>query len=233
MMEAFFDRKDMYMERTLPKVSYQEVLHYLGCQTADDLLDQQIRQAMMTLEQLAKPKIVYQITDIVDRDSILGIPLIGKDIHTLLKTCDQAICMALTLGTAVDVETKRLSIKDMGAMLVFDAVCNAGIEALANAFQEELRRSYLVKKRYLSDRFSCGYGDFDISVQKKFCEALDTKRKIGVFVNESSLLIPLKSVTAIIGISNQRQPKRITGCEHCDLKETCVLRKGGMSCGNK
>lgn len=220
------------METALPKISYEEVLHYLGCQMVDERTKQQILSAIEKIKQLAKPKIVYQITDVQGCENALGIELHGHDIKELLSTCDQAVFMAATLGNAVDVEAKRLSIKDMGDMLVFDAVCNAAIEAVADTFQEELKQQYLKQGRYLSDRFSCGYGDLSISIQKQFCEALDTKRKIGLFVNASSLLIPLKSITAIIGISDKKQKKRITGCAYCDLKDTCLLRKGGTRCGS-
>ena len=220
------------MERSLPDIAYEEVLHFLGCREVDDQTRQQILSAMDKARKLAKPKIVYQISTLHGCENSLGIPLEGQDIAKLLKTCDQVVFLAATLGTAMDVESKRLALKDMGDMLVFDAVCNAAIEAVADAFQEELKRSQLQKHRYLTDRFSCGYGDLSISIQNAFCEALDTKRKIGLYVNTSSLLIPLKSITAIIGISDEKQPKHITGCAYCDLKETCLLRKGGKRCGN-
>ena len=47
------------------------------------------------------------------------------------------------------------------------------------------------------------YGDFPIEMQPAICEALESNKKIGVFVNESLLLSPSKSVTAIIGIENK------------------------------
>lgn len=219
------------MERVLPDIPYEEVLHYLGCTEVDEQTKGQILHAIDKAKKLAKPKIVYQIVRIKGCENDLGIPLHGHDIEELLATCDQAVFMAATLGSAMDTEVKRLSIQDLGDMLIFDAVCNAAIEAVADAFQEELRLEFNRQGRYLSDRFSCGYGDLSISIQHQFCEALDTRRKIGLFVNASSLLLPLKSITAIIGISKEKQQKRITGCEYCDLKDTCLLRKGGTRCG--
>ena len=232
MDESFFCKeRKMSMERLMPDIPFDEVLHYLGCKEADEHLTNQIQTQIKRVKELAKPKVVYHISTIHGYDNDLKIPLHGKDIRELLKTCDQVIFMAATLGTAIDVETKRLSLKDMGDMLVFDAVCNAGIEAFANDFQEELAQKYAKQHRYLTDRFSCGYGDLRIDIQKTFCERLDTKRKIGLFVNESSLLIPLKSITAMIGISDKKQEKRISGCAYCDLKDTCELRKRGNRCG--
>lgn len=219
------------MEKQMPDIPFDEVLHYLGCKEADEQLTTQIQTQIKRVKELAKPKVVYHISEIHGYENDLQIPLHGQDIKELLKNCDQAIFMAATLGTALDIEAKRLSLKDMGDMVVFDAACNAAVEAFANTFQKELAHDYAKKHRYLTDRFSCGYGDLRMDIQKTFCERLDTKRKIGLFVNASSLLIPLKSITAIIGISNEKQKKRISGCAYCDLKDTCELRKRGNCCG--
>ena len=219
------------MQRQLNAISDKEILHYLGCHEADEILNQQIQIAREKVYKLARPKIVYQIVPIHGLDNELHIPLHGKDIKELLVTSDQVLFMAATLGNAIDIETKRLSIKDMGDMLVFDAVCNAAIETIADEFEQEQRQLFYQNNRYFTDRFSCGYGDLNINIQKAFCEALDTKRKIGLYVNESYLLMPLKSITAIIGISELPQPKRITGCQGCDRRTFCELRKRGIFCG--
>ena len=219
------------MERQLNTIPVKEVMHYLGCQSGDARLEQQIAQAIQRVLQLARPKLVYQVVTVSGYDNELQIPLHGEDVKRLLQSCHHAIFMAATLGAAVDLETKRLAIKDMGELLVFDAACNAAIEVLADEFQEERRVYYQARKQYLSDRFSCGYGDLSIQIQKAFCDALDTKRTIGLYVNDSYLLMPMKSITALIGIADQPQPKRISGCENCDMKETCQLRRGGQRCG--
>ncbi len=69
-----------------------------------------------------------------------------------------------------------------------------------------------------------------IGIQGDICRILDTPRKIGVSVSESGILIPRKSVTAVLGIADTPQPKRISGCAHCDLYETCAYRREGRTC---
>lgn len=54
---------------------------------------------------------------------------------------------------------------------------------------------------YTRPRFSPGYGDLPINMQKDIFAALDCPRKIGLSLNESLLMSPSKSVTAIIGVS--------------------------------
>ena len=61
--------------------------------------------------------------------------------------------------------------------------------------------------------------------------ALDASRRLGLTVTESCLLNPVKSVTAVIGLSDRPQAARIRGCGYCRMRESCALRKGGRHCG--
>ena len=63
------------------------------------------------------------------------------------------------------------------------------------------------------------------------CAALDTGRRLGVTVTPSLLMNPVKSVTAVIGLSDAPQPARVRGCGACNLRETCQFRKEGKTCG--
>ena len=52
----------------------------------------------------------------------------------------------------------------------------------------------------LLPRYSPGYGDLPLSVQPDFLAALDAQKTLGITLTETFLMIPSKSVTAIIGI---------------------------------
>ncbi len=54
---------------------------------------------------------------------------------------------------------------------------------------------------YLTDRFSPGYGDMPLAQSGQICEVLNTGRSIGLTVSQSGILMPRKSVTAVLGIS--------------------------------
>lgn len=55
----------------------------------------------------------------------------------------------------------------------------------------------------LKPRFSAGYGDLPLEVQKDIFRVLDCPRKIGLTLNDSLLMSPTKSVTAIVGIEDE------------------------------
>lgn len=49
-------------------------------------------------------------------------------------------------------------------------------------------------------RFSCGYGDLPLKLQREIFPALQVTKNIGVTLTDGDLMIPEKSVTAIVGI---------------------------------
>ena len=59
--------------------------------------------------------------------------------------------------------------------------------------------------RTCTPRFSPGYGDLPLETQRDVFRLLDCERKIGVWLNESLLMTPSKSVTAIFGLLGENK----------------------------
>jgi len=55
----------------------------------------------------------------------------------------------------------------------------------------------------LARRFSPGYGDLPLSIQPQMISATNANKYLHISVNESLLMIPQKSITAIIGIRSE------------------------------
>lgn len=117
----------------------------------------------------------------------------------------------------------------MSRAVILDACASALVESGCDAAEAEIKARF--PDRYLTDRFSPGYGDLPLELQPSICAALDTPRRLGLHVTGSLLLNPGKSVTAVIGLSDRPQMARIRGCAFCSMRETCTLRKGGKTCG--
>ena len=60
---------------------------------------------------------------------------------------------------------------------------------------------------------------------------LDAPRKIGLTTGDSCLLVPSKSVTAVLGISDNPIERRKRGCAICSMKGKCRFRRNGEHCG--
>lgn len=219
------------MRRELTAISEKEILHFLGYGEA--LPDEQTAYVLQEMKQLvlsfSEPRVVYRVFDLLDMQPVgCEVDLSGNDIKRLLKESHACIFMAATLGSRIDREMKKLQVQDMMKAVLFDSCASAAIEAVCDDMQRELNEQY----PYLTDRYSCGYGDLPITLQSSFIQALDAQKLIGLHVNESSLLVPMKSVTAIIGIADRMQPAVLRGCAHCLLAKQCEYRKRGKFCGN-
>ena len=104
-----------------------------------------------------------------------------------------------------------------------DACGSAWVEAGCDGAEDEISARFPDLHR--TDRFSPGYGDLPLALQRDICTVLDASRRLGVQVTDSFLMNPSKSVTAVVGLSERPQPARIRGCGVCTLREHCHYRK--------
>lgn len=154
----------------------------------------------------------------------------GKDAAKHLAGCDECILLAVTLGPGLDAQIRRAEVGDIAAAVASDALGSALAEQVCDGAEQTLRQMLKAEGLYLTGRFSPGYGDWPISVQPLLAQALDTPRRMGMCVTESFLMLPRKSVTAVLGVSGQPVTGYRAGCGHCALRETCEYRKRGQSC---
>lgn len=155
-----------------------------------------------------------------------GLTLVGKDIAALLTDSASCIVLAATLGLSCDELIRQAEPVDMAYALMLDAFAGAAVENLCDQVQTALANRFAEKNLFLTRRYSPGYGDLPISLQKPLCAALDTTRRIGLTVSGSGILIPRKSVTAIIGLSTTPPPEHKThDCANCNMSDHCPYKK--------
>ncbi len=219
------------MEPRLTKLNENEILLYLGYrgQECPPEVEKQIERCIEAVEKAATPRLVWRRLPL-RKGAFSMLPLEGNDIHMLLADCIEVVFMAITLGPGVEQLLMRNEVTNMADAVIMDACASTAIENVANHFETDLRKELQAEGLFLTDRFSPGYGDYPLAVQKKFCELLDTGRRIGLSVSPSMLLIPRKSVTAVLGISETPKELRKRGCENCSMFRTCLYRKEGKSC---
>lgn len=218
------------------KPNIADALRYLGA--GENAPDEMRRQVSGMAEMLAgqlRPRYTCRLFDLTFSGNEIhfagtGVALTGRSAHRMLAQCTQAVLLACTLGSAFDRMLLAEQARDMARAVILDACGSAYVESGCDAAEEELAARF--PDRFLTDRFSPGYGDLPLSLQPDICTALDTPRRLGLYVTKSLLLNPVKSVTAIIGLSDRPQPARIRGCAYCRMRETCSIHKGGDRCGN-
>ena len=113
------------------------------------------------------------------------------------------------------------------------AIGSALAEQAAEAAEAELRQWAARQGKYLTGRYSPGYGDWPLAVQPLLAAALDTARRAGLCVTENNLMTPRKSITAILGVSDHPVRGHLAGCGHCVLRTRCEYRKRGITCASE
>lgn len=215
------------------KVSIGEAMRYLRAPETDEPTRAMVEEMAEALEKRVTPGYVYRVLPVARSEAGIeligsGILLPGKLARKMLDTCDTAALLACTLGAGFESLLRTWQVRDMARAAVLDACGSSYVEAGCDAAEEEIRQRFAGK--YLTDRFSPGYGDLPLSLQGEILEALNAGRRLGLQATESCLLNPAKSVTAIIGLSDRPQAAKIRGCAACQLKEHCAYRERGTTC---
>ncbi len=220
------------MDARLTGIDRGQVLRYLGCRGAhDDALESALHRWADALKAGAEPRAVWKLFPLLPDLTLAGTCFQpeGEAVRGLLRDCDSVILMAATLGSSVERLIRRAEVSDMAGALILDACASAAIENVCDNLCADLAAEFA--PRYLTDRFSPGYGDMPLKQQRELFSALDVTRRIGVTLTDSGLMLPQKSVTALIGISDRPQTMRPRGCAACSLHDSCAYRKDGKRCG--
>ena len=154
--------------------------------------------------------------------------LIGDDIQKHLENCEIIILFCATLSRSADTCIRFAQATDVLAGMMTDAMASAFTEQLCDEAEKEILAQF--PDMFSTWRFSPGYGDMPLSVQNDFLTLINAEKRLGICVSESGLLIPTKSVTAIIGLSEQPLPKAKKGCAICNLSKSCPYRLKGVHC---
>ena len=220
------------MEPRLTEISANQALLYLGYKGGGipEDVDAAIARCSRVILDTARPRAVYKLFPWDPDRPLRGTEFTpgGRDIRKLLRESHHVILFGATLGSEIEQLLRRAQVRDMADAVVLDCCASAAIENVCDNLCTDLQAEL---DGYLTDRFSPGYGDFPFAQQPEFCRVLDMSRRIGVNLTPGGLMIPQKSVTALMGVADRPQPMRFRGCAYCSQFETCVYRREGASCG--
>lgn len=218
-------------------INKNDVLACLGHsgQPIDDKLEKLIDDTIALSHEYIKPLSIYGIFDIrLDKGKIYfadKFEVKSEDLYKLLKYSKKAVLAAFTLGSEIEQNIKRYSYTEINKALILDCCAAAAIESYADDVLNKIASKIKEDNFNLTNRFSCGYGDFSLSHQADIIAALDAKKRIGLYCDDNNMLYPKKSMTAVIGITDENiKHKYYAGCENCAAKNICKYRKAGITC---
>lgn len=231
----------------IASVDEAEVLRYLGGPRAvagDGALARRVRAACDRALALARPRGALRSFPLAPAgdDGALGLTgarlrLPGEDVARHLAGCTEAVLLVVTLGADVDRELSLLGATDPVGQVVLDAAATALAERAADAATARVVAHAAARGLGATGRFSPGYGDLPLSCQADLLAAVDALRLLGVGLTASGLMVPTKSVSAVVGVGPGVRPDPALGgdsrrgaCGVCQLRDFCSLRRSGGTC---
>ena len=141
-----------------------------------------------------------------------------------LEGCHAAYLVCGTLGAGFDAMHRRVSVASGTDALIVQAIGAAAIEKWMDSVEDEIRAE-LGPGETLRPRYSPGYGDFPLEVQKDFERILEMPKTVGVTLSDSLLMTPTKSITAVIGLTEIDSNCEKSGCEQCAMAGKCAYSR--------
>lgn len=185
-----------------------EVLRYLGYRRKQELMPDisaLVDEMIMEVQNVSNARYLYQAYDFTLDEANHAIHLTNTDLvlqskqlYSHLKHAKQVVLLAATLGIEVERQVRLYELSEMTKAFVLDAACVDYIEKICDLAEVDIDSQFT--DSVLNRRFSPGYGDLSLEVQPQFLKTLGADRQLGLTLTENYLMIPRKSVTAILGL---------------------------------
>lgn len=147
----------------------------------------------------------------------------GKIIASNFKKCESLAILTVSLGNKISDEIRILM--DSGDILsgfILDKIASEIVEQFADKIEEMISSLCQKQNLKITNRYSPGYCGWDVKEQQKLFSLLPDNF-CGISLTDSSLMLPIKSVSAVIGIGKYAD-KREYQCSICDI-EFCYKRE--------
>ena len=190
-------------------VNKSEIYRYLGYKTGMDLpkeIETSVEEILDNVLKQSVPKVCYKYfeTKVGEQVDFGFVNVESKELASNLEGCTETVIFGATIGIYTDRQIQKEQILSPVRALIYQAVGAAAVEAVCDDFNEWIRQKEKEKGRDICPRFSPGYGDVSLSIQKNIVQELSLAKLAGITLTDSLLMIPEKSVTAIIGIKNKK-----------------------------
>lgn len=213
------------------KIDRSEVARYLGYRKSlpDGAERKLIESCITELSPHLTPRAcfgVFPISHVSDCELDLGFAAVKSEkLARALGGCEKIVLFAATIGHGVDRLIQKYSSSRPSAAVTIQAIGAAAIEGFCDLLCERIAQLDGIRGEYfMRPRFSPGYGDLPLELQREIISRPDCGRILGITLSDSLLMSPSKSVSAIVGLSRENTKCTLGGCEQCE-KINCSFRR--------
>lgn len=148
---------------------------------------------------------------------------VKKIITNQLGKMDIVALFACTAGNGIGEYSKELMHEgDFVKGYIADVVGSEIVESAMDKIQDALESNMQEDGLFITDRYSPGYCGWSVAEQQKLFSFFP-KDFCGIKLSPSSLMLPIKSVSGIIGIGPNVRRKGYV-CNYCDMVN-CIYRE--------
>ncbi len=213
----------------LTTIDAAETRRYAGLSKAENFSEQNILEACEEAGLLIEVRGVWKMYDYDSaRKELNSEPpflIVGRSIEKHLETCEKVVCMAVTVGETIEREvTSKFKHGNYVPAMLLDAAATSAVEQAADQMEQAIKQVVEREGFKMRSRYSPGYGDWSLSAQKELFRVSGAS-EIGMRLSAALMLMPRKSITAIIGLTKNAAQSDIKmhDCSACD-KLDCPLR---------
>ncbi len=188
-------------------ISRREALRYMGWRDGkpDAAMEAVLSENETSLREAMVIRAVYTRCSVIHKAngvSVGGLFLESNALSKNLEGCREAFVFAVTLGLETDRLIRRREHRSVTDAVALDALASAAAEGACELLCRRLSEEAAAPLR---PRFSAGYGDLSITCQQSLLNLADARKQIGVYLTDAHLMIPAKSVSAIVGIREKSE----------------------------
>jgi hypothetical protein len=214
------------------KLKVSQIENIMGYKDGEDreLVTSLIEEVLEESRQVCTIKAQYTIFPGVKFENDYKSIVIGNTVFNVkrivynqIKKSDSVAVFLCTAGEEIGMRSRRaMQERDLLRGFVYDVVGSEVVEAAADIMQTELEKEVISAGSKITNRYSPGYCGWDVSEQHKLF-GLVPDNFCGIRLTVSALMVPVKSISGIIGIGENVKYNSYT-CKMCDLKD-CIYRK--------
>lgn len=163
-------------------------------------MDVDIAELYERILEVAKPAYVSERVKICADNSEVRIGAAvteSRAIAKLAEGCSEAVVFVATLGMGVERLLIKSSLSSCTDAFFMDAIADALVEALCDYAEDSL-----TKGKVSVGRFSPGYADLELSFGHEILRLCSAEKTLGIKLSATGMMIPRKSVNAIIMIKD-------------------------------
>lgn len=217
-----------YSDLLIKAEEIELLLGYPANQTPEHF-SELINEALAESNSKVEIKAGYRIADVqCSQEDFNGLTIGGKyfNLHKIvtgiLKKSENIALFSLTIGEAMETKSKELfKSGDLVSGYIYDAVASIAAETCADALHEHIKEKMLLKNQKVTNRYSPGYCNWKVDEQHLLFSLLP-QNFCGISLTESALMMPIKSISGIIGIGEKVKYSEYS-CSDCNIKD-CTYR---------